>query len=184
MSLTPEINPEINSEIRCEISNIHSLSAFQAVSTAGNLQFPDDLLNHWLILFFYPKDNTPGCTQEAQDFAHLHADFHAADARIFGVSRDSLKSHHNARTRLQLPFDLISDPEEKLCELFNVIKLKKLYGKQYLGIDRSTFLINPQGEIQAAWRNVKVTGHAQSVLDRLNETITPSKASLNDSSRA
>lgn len=161
-----------------DISEIHSLPSFQLDSTAGTLQLPDDLLHHWLVLFFYPKDNTPGCTQEAQDFAQLHADFHAAGARILGVSRDSLKSHHNARTRLQLPFDLISDPEEKLCQIFSVIKLKKLYGKEYLGIERSTFLINPQGDIHTAWRNVKVTGHAQSVLDRLNElnTFNPRQA--------
>ena len=144
----------------------------QLQSTQGVLQLPDDLLNQWLVLFFYPKDNTPGCTQEALDFAQLHAAFTQADARILGVSRDSLKSHTNARARLDLPFHLMSDPEEILCQHFAVIKLKKLYGKEYLGIERSTFLINPQGETHRAWRNVKIPNHAQSVLEELNALRT------------
>lgn len=146
-----------------------SLPLCQLDSTQGALILPDDLLSQWLVLFFYPKNNTPGCTQEAQDFAVLYPEFQKAHTRIFGISRDNLKSHHNARARLDLPFDLISDPEERLCQFFDVIKLKRLYGKEYMGIERSTFLINPQGDIQTAWRNVKVKNHAQSVLNKLNE---------------
>jgi len=152
--------------------HLSSLPPCQLDSTQGALSLPDDLLNQWLLLFFYPKDNTPGCTQEAQDFALLHAEFQKADTHVFGISRDSLKSHHNARARLNLPFDLISDPEETLCQFFAVIKLKRLYGKEYMGIERSTFLINPQGDIQTAWRNVKVKNHAQSVLEELNTLQT------------
>ena len=146
-----------------------TLPPCQLHSTQGTLNLPTDLLNQWLVLFFYPKNNTPGCTQEAQDFALLSAEFAQSGAQIFGISRDSLKSHHKARARLELPFDLISDPDEKLCHFFDVIKLKKLYGKEYLGIERSTFLINPQGNIQHTWRKVSVPGHAQSVLNKLNE---------------
>ncbi len=149
--------------------HLSSLPPCQLDSTQGPLSLPDAWLNQWLVLFFYPKNNTPGCTQEAQDFALLYPEFQKAQTHVFGISRDSLKSHHNARARLNLPFDLISDPEEIMCQFFDVIKLKRLYGKEYMGIERSTFLINPQGDIQTAWRNVKVKDHAQSVLSRLNE---------------
>jgi len=152
--------------------HLSSLPPCQLDSTQGTLSLPDDLLNQWLVLFFYPKNNTPGCTQEAQDFALLYPEFQKAHTQLFGISRDSLKSHHNARARLNLPFDLISDPEETLCQFFAVIKLKRLYGKEYMGIERSTFLINPQGDIQTAWRNVKVKNHAQSVLEELNTLQT------------
>ncbi|MGD9888444.1 MAG: peroxiredoxin [Halothiobacillaceae bacterium] len=151
------------------MQNLTTLPPCQLHSTQGTLNLPSDLLNQWLVLFFYPKNNTPGCTQEARDFALLSAEFVKTGAHIFGISRDSLKSHHNARERLNLPFHLISDPDEKLCHFFDVIKLKKLYGKEYMGIERSTFLINPQGDIQHTWRKVSVPGHAQSVLNKLNE---------------
>ena len=161
------------------MQNVMSLPTFppcQLHSTQGMLNLPEDLLNQWLVLYFYPKDNTSGCTQEAQDFALLYPEFTKAGARILGVSRDSLKSHHNARARLELPFDLISDPDEIVCQFFDVLKLKKLYGKEYMGVERSTFLINPQGDTQHAWRKVKVPGHAQAVLEELNtlRTSTPS----------
>ncbi|HET19018.1 MAG TPA: peroxiredoxin [Chromatiales bacterium] len=136
-------------------------------STAGPLHLPDDLLGQWLVLYFYPKDNTPGCTTEGQDFARLAAEFAALGARILGVSRDGLKSHANFRTKLGLPFDLISDKDEALCQAFDVIKPKKLYGKEYMGVDRSTFLIDPQGVVRAEWRGVKVPGHAEAVLAEL-----------------
>ena len=152
--------------------SIRDLPATRLESTQGMLTLPNELLNQWLVLYFYPKNNTPGCTQEAQDFALLYPAFHKAHASVFGVSRDSLKSHHNARARLNLPFDLICDAEEQLCQFFDVIKLKRLYGKEYLGIERSTFLINPQGDIQHAWRKVKVPGHAQAVLEELNTLQT------------
>ncbi|MEF3192783.1 MAG: peroxiredoxin [Halothiobacillaceae bacterium] len=133
-------------------------------STAGPLHLPDDLLGQWLVLYFYPKDNTPGCTTEAQDFARLAADFAALGARILGVSRDNLNSHIRFRSKHGLPFDLISDQDAALCRAFDVIKPKRLYGKEYQGIDRSTFLIDPQGVVRLEWRNVKVAGHAASVL--------------------
>jgi len=150
-------------------NTLRDLASTELASTQGTLSLPDDLLNQWLVLFFYPKNNTPGCTQEAQDFALFYPEFQKAHTHVFGISRDSLKSHHNARARLDLPFDLISDPDEMVCQFFEVIKLKRLYGREYMGIERSTFLINPQGEIQTAWRNVKVKDHAQSVLNKLNE---------------
>lgn len=136
-------------------------------STAGPLHLPDDLLGQWLVLYFYPKDNTPGCTTEGQDFARLAADFAALGARILGVSRDGLRSHASFRAKHGLPFDLISDQDEALCRAFDVIKPKKLYGKEYLGVDRSTFLIDPQGVVRREWRGVKVPGHAEAVLAAL-----------------
>ncbi len=146
------------------LPTLTDLAPCTLASTAGNLDLPHALLGQPLVLFFYPKDNTPGCTQEAQEFAALHADFAQRGAKIVGVSRDSLKSHDNAKKRLGLPFDLISDSDEILCRHFDVIKLKKLYGKEYLGIDRSTFLFDAQGHCVQAWRAVKVPGHAQAVL--------------------
>lgn len=117
-----------------------------------------------LVVYFYPKDSTPGCTTEGQNFRHLFGDFQAANTLIFGVSRDSLKAHENFRSKQDFPFELISDKDEALCQLFDVIKLKKLYGKEYLGIDRSTFLIDSHGVLRREWRGVKVPGHAAEVL--------------------
>lgn len=117
-----------------------------------------------LVVYFYPKDSTPGCTTEGQNFRDLFGDFQAANTLIFGVSRDSLKAHENFRSKQDFPFELISDKDEALCQLFDVIKLKKLYGKEYLGIDRSTFLIDSHGVLRREWRGVKVPGHAAEVL--------------------
>jgi peroxiredoxin Q/BCP len=117
------------------------------------------------VLYFYPKDNTPGCTTEGQDFRDLHDQFLACDTLVFGVSRDSLKTHENFRSKQGFPFELICDKDEQLCQLFDVIKQKKLYGKEYLGIERSTFLIDRNGVLRQQWRGVKVPGHAQAVLD-------------------
>ncbi len=118
-----------------------------------------------VILYFYPKDSTPGCTTEAQQFRDLFAEFTAAGCTIAGVSRDSLRSHENFRTKQGLPFDLLSDADEALCTQFSVIKQKKLYGKEVRGIERSTFVIDGQGVLRREWRGVKVPGHAQEVLD-------------------
>lgn len=118
-----------------------------------------------LILYFYPKDSTPGCTMEGQQFRDLHPQFVAANTEVFGISRDSLKSHENFKARLDLPFDLLSDPDEAACNLFGVIRLKNLYGKQVRGIERSTFVIDAAGVLRREWRGVKVNGHAQEVLD-------------------
>lgn len=117
-----------------------------------------------VILYFYPKDNTPGCTQEGQDFRDNIAKFKRQNCIILGVSRDSLKTHENFKTKHKFPFDLISDTEEDLCKLFDVIKLKNLYGKKHLGIERSTFLINDKGVLKQEWRKVKVKGHVDEVL--------------------
>lgn len=118
-----------------------------------------------LVIYFYPKDNTPGCTTEAQQFRDLHGQFSAAGVQVYGVSRDSLKSHENFKAKFGLPFELLSDSEEKACQLFGVIKMKNMYGKQVRGIERSTFVIDRDGKLRKAWRGVKVPGHAQEVLD-------------------
>jgi len=118
-----------------------------------------------VVIYFYPKDNTPGCTNEAADFRDLHDEFVAADTTVLGVSRDSLRSHHNFRAKLELPFDLIADVDESLCTAFDVIKMKNMYGKQVRGIERSTFLLDRTGAVAQVWRGVKVAGHAQQVLD-------------------
>ena len=117
-----------------------------------------------VVLYFYPKDSTPGCTTEAQQFRDLHADFLAAGCVLAGVSRDSLRSHENFKTKQALPFELISDEEHQLCDLFGVYQLKKNYGKEYMGIVRSTFLIDKDGVLREEWRNVKVAGHVDKVL--------------------
>ncbi|MFG1488994.1 peroxiredoxin [Oceanospirillum sp. HFRX-1_2] len=118
-----------------------------------------------VVIYFYPKDNTPGCTTEGQDFRDNHPAFEAANTVIFGVSRDSLRVHTNFKAKHEFPFELISDPEETLCKHFDVIKLKKNYGREYMGIERSTFLINAEGILVQEWRKVKVKGHVAEVLE-------------------
>lgn len=120
---------------------------------------------HPVVLYFYPKDSTPGCTTEAQQFRDLHAEFVKAGAVVVGVSRDSLKSHENFKAKQNLPFALLSDPDETLCSRFAVMKMKKMYGKEVRGVERSTFVIDGGGVLRHAWRGVKVPGHAQEVLD-------------------
>ncbi len=121
-----------------------------------------------VVIYFYPKDNTPGCTVEAQDFAALHDEFTKAGAIVVGVSRDSVKSHDNFCAKFGFPFPLISDVEEKLCTQFDVIKMKNMYGKQVRGIERSTFIVDTKGYVAQAWRGVKVAGHALAVLGALH----------------
>ena len=118
-----------------------------------------------LVLFFYPKDNTPGCTQEGTAFGALHEEFRRLDCDVYGVSRDSLKSHHNFKARHGFPFELLSDEDESLCQMFGVIRMKNMYGRQVRGIERSTFVLDAQRTIRREWRGVKVPGHAQEVLD-------------------
>lgn len=118
-----------------------------------------------VVLYFYPKDSTPGCTTEAQQFRDLYPEFLAAGALVLGVSRDSLKSHENFKLKQELPFELLCDKEETLCQQFEVIKMKKMYGKEVRGIERSTFVIDERGALRKEWRGVKVPGHAQEVLD-------------------
>ncbi|MCC5014591.1 MULTISPECIES: peroxiredoxin [unclassified Legionella] len=121
----------------------------------------------WIVLYFYPKDATPGCTTEGQDFRDAYAEFQKLNTEILGISRDSLKSHENFKCKQQFPFELISDPDEILCQQFDVIKMKSMYGKQVRGIERSTFLIDPQGILRHEWRKVSVKGHVAEVLQTL-----------------
>lgn len=122
-----------------------------------------------LVLYFYPRDNTPGCTQEGQSFRDNIDQFTALNSIILGVSRDSVKTHEGFKCKQEFPFDLLSDQDEKLCELFDVIKMKNMYGKQVRGIERSTFLIDPQGVLVREWRKVKVKDHCQEVLKAITE---------------
>lgn len=126
-----------------------------------------DLHGEWVVLYFYPKDNTTGCTREAGDFRDLYTRFKRRGATIVGVSRDSARSHDGFKEKLGLPFALVADVDETWCRAFDVIRMKKLYGREYLGVERSTFLIDPVGKLAHAWRGVKVPGHAQAVLDAL-----------------
>jgi thioredoxin-dependent peroxiredoxin len=118
-----------------------------------------------VVLYFYPKDSTPGCSTEGQDFAQLHPKFRQAGAVILGVSRDSLASHEKFREKLKAPFDLLSDPDETLCRQFDVIREKSLYGRKFMGVERSTFLIDEKGKLRQEWRKVRVKGHAAEVLE-------------------
>jgi peroxiredoxin Q/BCP len=118
-----------------------------------------------VVLYFYPKDNTPGCTNESKDFAAQHAKFKRAGAVILGISRDSIASHDKFRAKFDFPFDLISDADEKACRAYDVIKEKNMYGRKVMGIERSTFLIDEQGKLRQEWRKVKVKGHVDEVLD-------------------
>ena len=118
-----------------------------------------------LVLYFYPKDNTPGCTTEGENFRDLHKSFRKAGAEIYGISRDSLKSHENFKAKMGFPFELLSDEDEKVCTQFDVIKMKNMYGKQVRGIERSTFVLDRNRVILKEWRGLKVPGHAQEVLD-------------------
>lgn len=124
-----------------------------------------DLRGQNIVLYFYPKDSTPGCTTEGRDFASLHTKFRRQKTIVLGVSRDSIASHEKFRARQDFPFDLISDPNEKLCKAFDVIHEKSLYGRKFMGVVRSTFLIDKDGKLRKEWRKVKVKGHAEEVLD-------------------
>ena len=118
-----------------------------------------------IVIYFYPKDNTPGCTTEGQNFRDLYPQFQKLKCAIFGVSRDSLKSHASFKSKMSFPFELLSDADEQACKLFEVIKMKTMYGRKVRGIERSTFVFDGGGELQREWRGVKVPGHAQEVLD-------------------
>ena len=131
-----------------------------------------DYKGDWLVLYFYPKDSTPGCTTEGRDFAALLPKFRKLGADILGVSRDSTRSHQNFCDKQGFGFELVSDPDETLCNAFEVIKEKQLYGRKYIGIERSTFLIDPESRVAQSWRGVKVPGHAQAVLDALTQHST------------
>ena len=128
-----------------------------------------DYKDHYLVIYFYPKDATPGCTTQGVDFRDAYKKFQALNTEVLGISRDTLKSHENFKAKFTFPFELLSDEEEKACELFGVIKMKNMYGKQVRGIERSTFVIDPDGKLIQAWRGVKVEGHVQEVLQFIKQ---------------
>jgi thioredoxin-dependent peroxiredoxin len=138
---------------------------FSLPSTAGEPFQLSAARGRWLVLYFYPKDLTPGCTTESEDFRDLHPQFLQANAQVVGLSRDSLALHAKFRDKLQLPFHLLSDAEEAACRLFDVIREKNMYGRKVMGIERSTFVIDAKGVLRQQWRKVKVTGHAEQVLE-------------------
>ncbi len=142
-----------------------AIANFSLPATGGKNFSLSEARNRTLVVYFYPKDSTPGCTTEAQQFRDLHDEFVSAGCCVVGVSRDSIRSHENFKAKQNLPFDLLSDADELLCSQFSVIKEKKLYGKLVRGIERNTFVIDGQGKQLRAWRGVKVPGHAQEVLD-------------------
>ncbi|NNM82324.1 MAG: peroxiredoxin [Burkholderiales bacterium] len=150
------------------------MNDFELPSTGGKVFRLSESREKYLLLFFYPKDNTPGCTTESQQFRDLHEEFERLGCTVFGISRDSIKSHENFRTKFSLPFDLLSDSDETACNLFGVLKEKLMYGKKVRGIERSTFLIGPDGEIVRECRGVKADGHAQEVLTQLQSLLEAS----------
>ena len=144
---------------------MNKINPTSCVATSNQeIQIPDTLGRN-IVLYFYPKDDTPGCTIEGNDFTRLHESFSSNNTVIYGVSRDSIKSHEKFREKFNYTIDLISDEDESLCKLFEVIKLKKLYGKEHMGIERSTFVISPSGNVLKEWIKVKVDGHAEEVLE-------------------
>jgi peroxiredoxin Q/BCP len=145
---------------------------FSAAATGDKTIRLKDLRGQNVVLYFYPKDSTPGCTQEGLDFGTLHAKFRRQKTVVLGVSRDSLASHEKFKAKQHFPFDLISDPDEKLCRKFDVIREKTLYGRKFMGVVRSTFLIAADGKLRGEWRNVKVKGHADQVLEAVKAQNT------------
>jgi len=132
----------------------------------GNQRFrPSAFKGHPFVLYFYPKDDTPGCTQEGAEFRDLHAEFAKAKVAVFGVSRDSVASHERFKAKMGFPFELLADADERACSIFDVVKMKNMYGRQVRGIVRSTFVIDREGRVAREWRGVKVPGHAREVLD-------------------
>lgn len=141
---------------------------FELPATGGSPVRLSDLRGKPVVLYFYPKDNTPGCTVEGQDFRDRYPEFQTLDCEIFGISRDSLKSHDGFKAKLNLPFDLLSDADEQVCEAYGVIKMKNMYGKKVRGIERSTFVVDRAGKVVREWRGVKVPNHVQDVLETIH----------------
>ena len=141
--------------------------AFEAASTGDGSFSLAACKGRHVVLYFYPKDNTPGCTREGQDFRDHHARFKRNNTVVVGVSRDSLKSHENFKTKQQLPFELLSDPDETLCRMFDVIKEKNMYGRKVMGVERSTFLIDASGKVAKVWKRVQVDGHDEQVIEAI-----------------
>ena len=145
----------------------NKVPAFTSILDDGSNLKSTDLKGKYVVIYFYPKDSTPGCTKEGEDFRDLQKEFKKSDSLIFGVSRDSIASHEKFKKKYNFPFNLISDEQESLCNIFDVIKEKNMYGRKYMGIERSTFLIDKKGVMVHEWRKVKVKNHAQEVLDTL-----------------
>ena len=143
------------------------IPSFSMILDDGSELKSKDFNGKNIVIYFYPKDSTPGCTKEGEDFRDLHKEFIKSNAQIYGISRDSIASHQKFKAKYKFPFHLISDEDESLCKIFDVIKEKNMYGRKYMGIERSTFLINDKGQLLSEWRKVKVKGHAQEVLDTL-----------------
>ena len=142
---------------------------FKAECTSNKILSNNDFEGQNLVIYFYPKDSTPGCTTEGQEFRDQYKLFKKYNTEIIGVSRDSIKSHENFKLKQSFPFELLSDPDEKVCKAFDVMKLKSMYGREYIGVDRSTFLINAKGKVVKEWRSVKVKGHVGEVLEAVKE---------------
>ncbi|NVJ68437.1 MAG: peroxiredoxin [Gammaproteobacteria bacterium] len=142
---------------------------FSVAATGEQTLSLKDFKGKNLVIYFYPKDNTPGCTTEGQNFRDLYQQFQDLNTEILGVSRDSVRVHENFKKKHEFPFELLSDPDEIMCQAFDVIKLKKLYGREYMGIERSTFLIDAAGKLRQEWRKVKVKGHADEVLKAVED---------------
>jgi thioredoxin-dependent peroxiredoxin len=140
---------------------------FEFKATSGLKKRLSDYRGQYVVLYFYVKNNTPGCTTQSLDFTHLHPQFKQKNTVIFGITKDTLESQQKFKDKHEMPFDLIADDDETICKQFDVIKEKNLYGKKYMGIVRSTFLINPEGKIENEWRKVKVRDHAQTVLNTI-----------------
>ncbi|MEC4722414.1 peroxiredoxin [Noviherbaspirillum sp. CPCC 100848] len=138
---------------------------FSAPMTGDKTFNLSDYQGKTVVIYFYPKDNTPGCTTEGLHFRDLYPQFQAANTEIFGISRDSIRSHEGFKAKLDLPFELISDPDETVCNLFDVMKMKNMYGKQVRGVERTTFIIDGNGKLVKEWRGVKVPGHVDEVLE-------------------
>ena len=146
----------------------YKIKNFKAEMTGEKDFNLSDYSGQHIVIYFYPRDNTPGCTSEGEDFRDNFKIFNKKKTKIFGVSKDSLKSHDGFKDKFNFPFELISDPDEKICKLFDVIKEKSMYGKKYMGIERSTFLIGPDGKLLKEWRKVKVKGHVTEVISSID----------------
>ena len=142
---------------------------FNGQCTSDLVMSNKDFIGKNLVVYFYPKDSTPGCTTEGQDFRDNYKKFKDFNTEIIGVSRDSIKSHENFKLKQSFPFELLSDHDEKMCKAFDVMKMKSMYGREYMGVDRSTFLINKSGKVLKEWRSVKVKGHVDEVLLKVKD---------------
>ena len=142
---------------------------FNGQCTSGLVLSNKDFIGKNLVVYFYPKDSTPGCTTEGQDFRDNYKKFKDFNTEIIGVSRDSIKSHENFKLKQSFPFELLSDHDEKMCKAFDVMKMKSMYGREYMGVDRSTVLINKSGKVLKEWRSVKVKGHIDEVLLKVKD---------------